>query len=918
MENKLILNYILLIMNLKSLVTALMVAALFLSSVSASAAIQTGDVPAVPKSYYKEANQRGVMDTLKYKVNINGKSFEKEALVYLPYGYDANDTDTKYNVLYLAHGGNDNPGSFFSKERTAIPLNQIADHLIETGRMNPIIIVSASYYPPKNGEGPVSMDNTIADCRNFHKEMRRDIIPAVGAKYNTYLPGSDDAAITASRKHRAYGGFSMGALSTWYELAFDSDAFSRFIPLSGDLWIYDEAGNKKDARSAAEWLNSQLTATPWRENDIQIYAYTGSDDIAYKPELELVEAISANAPLLQYSPDIARGNIHFSVFQKGVHTYDFVNQYLMNVMPMLWQKERTTPFALGADIGGTTLMESHGGKVFNINGEERETTQLMKELGMDAIRLRVWVNPKDGFCSKEDVLKMAKRAKENGMDVMLTMHYSDSWADPGKQPVPEAWKNYDYAKMKRAVAKHTEETLQLLKKNDINVRWIQLGNETTHGMLWNMGRAETNMKQYAGLSDAAYAAAKKVFPDITCIVHLDCGMDLDRYLRIFEGFNKYQSRYDMIGMSVYPYWDMQAGKVKDENETILKVCDNIKTLAKKYGKPVMITETGYESARPNEGYRFMRKLIDNASAIDECKGVFYWEPTLEGHYPLGAFTDHKPTKILDAFSDYAYNREAQDTTFYSTRQFDCSSENGRIVGTFYMPYESSYMKKGKLPIVIMSHGFGGNYHEVVKYAECMASYGIAAYVFDFCGGGMNSRSEGKTTDMSVFTEKTDLEAIIRRIKSLPNINHDEIMLLGCSQGALVSTITAAANRDDVKALILMYPALGIPESADAMLERSKDNPTEIEFWGMKMSQKYYREIKGLNPYERIRGFNRPVLLVYGEKDGITPGSSVEKFRQSVPQVKALMIDDGEHGFPYPAHHRMSETYLLDFVRSVLK
>ena len=131
------------------------------------------------------------------------------------------------------------------------------------------------------------------------------------------------------------------------------------------------------------------------------------------------------------------------------------------------------PFWLGADISGTTALEAHGGQLFNAQGEKRENTQLMKDYGLNAVRLRGWVNPKDGFCNKEDVLVMAKRAKAHDMAIMIDFHYSDWWADPAKQNIPEAWKELDYKQMKKALAKHTRETLQLLKDNDIDVKWVR-------------------------------------------------------------------------------------------------------------------------------------------------------------------------------------------------------------------------------------------------------------------------------------------------------------------------------------------------------------------------------------------------------------------------------------------------------------
>ena len=221
-------------------------------------------------------------------------------------------------------------------------------------------------------------------------------------------------------------------------------------------------------------------------------------------------------------------------------------------LPANAQSQRT--FWLGADISGTTELEARGTKLYNAKGEERENTALMKELGLNAVRLRVWVNPKAGFCSKEDVLVMALRAKVLGMAVMIDFHYSDWWADPAQQNIPEAWKDLNYKQMKKALAKHTRETLKLLKDNGIDVRWVQVGNETTNGFLWEMGRASTNMKQYAGLSQAGYKAVKKVFPKAEVIVHLDGGCDPNRYHFIFDGLRQYGAKWDMIGLSVYPYW----------------------------------------------------------------------------------------------------------------------------------------------------------------------------------------------------------------------------------------------------------------------------------------------------------------------------------------------------------------------------
>ena len=310
-------------------------------------------------------------------------------------------------------------------------------------------------------------------------------------------------------------------------------------------------------------------------------------------------------------------------------------------------------FWLGADISGTSQLEAHGVQLYNAQGEPRENTVLMREYGLNAARFRVWVNPKDGFSSKEDVLKLALRAKAQGMAIMIDFHYSDWWADPGKQNIPKAWEKMSYEEMQKALAQHTRETLQLLRDNGIDVKWVQVGNETTHGFLWPMARAEEQMQHYAGLTQAGYDAVKEVYPQAICIVHLDAACDAKRYQFIFDGLKQYGAKWDMIGLSVYPYWDIDAKLTKDEDETLTKAIANINALYKTYQTPLMIVETGYDADHPEAGKKWLKRLITAARTQTDghCKGVFYWAPEAEGHYRLGAFRNHRPTAIMDAFKD---------------------------------------------------------------------------------------------------------------------------------------------------------------------------------------------------------------------------------------------------------------------------
>lgn len=317
----------------------------------------------------------------------------------------------------------------------------------------------------------------------------------------------------------------------------------------------------------------------------------------------------------------------------------------------------TEPFWLGGDISGTTADEARGHFTMNAEGVRTETTQLMKDYGMNATRLRVWVDPKDGFCNPEDVLKMAQRSQKLGMPVMVDFHYSDWWADPGKQNPPAKWAGLNLEQTKDALAEHTRTTLQLLKENGIDVKWVQVGNETTHGFLWPMGNFEENPAQYAELTKAGAAAVKEVYPDAKVIIHLDNGFDQALYDSVFDSLKSNGVEWDVIGMSVYPYWAIEGGREDSDIMTLVDAIDNIRHLKQKYGTEVMIVETGVDARNPIPGKHFIEALIKASRDLTDgaCTGVFYWAPECDAEedYRLGAFSNGKPTVIMDAFKEAA-------------------------------------------------------------------------------------------------------------------------------------------------------------------------------------------------------------------------------------------------------------------------
>ena len=316
-----------------------------------------------------------------------------------------------------------------------------------------------------------------------------------------------------------------------------------------------------------------------------------------------------------------------------------------------------TEFRLGADISGTTADEARGRFTRDANGKVTETTRLMKDYGLNGIRLRVWKNPKDGFSSPEDVLVMARRAHRLGMDIMIDFHYSDWWADSGKQNIPARWEGLTAEQMRDSLSAHTRETLKLLKNDGIPVRWVQVGNETTNGFLWPVAHLPENMKEYAMLTRAGYDAVKEVYPEAEVIVHLDNGFDQSLYDRVFDGLRENGAKWDMIGMSVYPYWAIEGKFRPNANSTIRDAIANIRHLKEKYGTDVMIVETGFDAREPREGKELLARLIADAlnGTDGACRGVWYWAPEINANeaYHLGAFADDRPTIIMDAYREAA-------------------------------------------------------------------------------------------------------------------------------------------------------------------------------------------------------------------------------------------------------------------------
>lgn len=314
------------------------------------------------------------------------------------------------------------------------------------------------------------------------------------------------------------------------------------------------------------------------------------------------------------------------------------------------------PFARGADVSWLPQMEDAGFVFRDDDGNKAGCLDILKAHGIDMIRLRVWVDPTDdaksGHCSPREVARMAERADKAGFRVMIDFHYSDTWADPAHQTTPHKWAGHDFDDLKKDVYSHTFDVLTALQKAGVTPEWVQIGNEISDGMLWPEGRLSENPENLAALINQGARAVKKVDSDIKVVVHLDQGNNQERSRWFFDLLDEHGARYDVIGLSYYPYW---LEEKKDFRQTIDDLGENLIDLADRYRKEVMVLEVGGPDSEPAETRRMLEAVIEKVQAVPKGKGlgVIYWEPqgarSWSG-YALSCWgSDGRPTEALDAF-----------------------------------------------------------------------------------------------------------------------------------------------------------------------------------------------------------------------------------------------------------------------------
>ncbi|MFJ2294631.1 arabinogalactan endo-beta-1,4-galactanase [Streptomyces sp. NPDC087894] len=294
----------------------------------------------------------------------------------------------------------------------------------------------------------------------------------------------------------------------------------------------------------------------------------------------------------------------------------------------------------GGDLSTLPKNEAHGATYSDASGRSGDAMSILKGSGMNYVRLKVWVNPADGYNDKAHVLAMAKRAKALGMKTLVDFHYSDAWADPGKQNKPAAWAGHGYGALRTDVYNHTYDVLNALKAQGTTADMVQIGNEINGGMLWPEG-STSNWSQLAGLLTSGANAAKAVSSTTQVALHLAEGGDNAGTRWWFDNAVAQKVPFDVIALSYYAYW----------HGSLAELQTNLDDAASRYGKPVMVAETAYAHTLANDdglennvatasqlvtGYPAtpagqaanLRDVMNVVEAVPNGRGLgaVYWEP----------------------------------------------------------------------------------------------------------------------------------------------------------------------------------------------------------------------------------------------------------------------------------------------------
>ena len=308
-------------------------------------------------------------------------------------------------------------------------------------------------------------------------------------------------------------------------------------------------------------------------------------------------------------------------------------------------------YAIGADVSFLAKCEQDG-VVFKENGQPKDVLAILREHHYNWIRLRLFHDPTAAPDKLPNdlpyTLALTRRAKAMGFHILLDLHYSDSWADPAKQPMPAAWAKLNHKQLVKQVFAYTRDTIAAFAKQGLTPDMVQVGNEITGGMLWPDGKLPDNWDNFADLLQAGIRGVKagsRSGPRPRIMIHIERSGDYDTAVAFFDQVLAHNLDFDVIGLSYYPYWHGDLPTMQN----------NLRKLALRYHRPIIVVETAYNwtpgraagksrdfPETPQGQLDFLRALDAAVRAVPDGlgQGVFWWEPAAEGGLRGRSFFDY--------------------------------------------------------------------------------------------------------------------------------------------------------------------------------------------------------------------------------------------------------------------------------------
>ena len=319
---------------------------------------------------------------------------------------------------------------------------------------------------------------------------------------------------------------------------------------------------------------------------------------------------------------------------------------------------QTLDFDYGADVSFIPQIEDLGGKYYS-SGVEMEPLKIFRKNGFNYIRLRLWNNPKDGYCGLSSTLQFAQKIKTQGFKILLDFHYSDWWADPGNQKKPAAWSSLSISQLVDSIYTYTFNVIRTFDSLNVLPDMVQLGNEISGGFLWPEGEVRDSFNtdqqwsQFTNLLKSAEQAVSDAAIDTTIpiMIHIDWGGNNSGSRYFYNKLVAYNVPFDIIGLSYYPWWQ----------GTLTQLSQNLNDLSETFNKDVIVVETAYPwtlqyydnvtniigdtsqlhqnyPATVDGQYNFLKDLIQIVKNVPNGrgKGLFYWAPEYISVQPIGS------------------------------------------------------------------------------------------------------------------------------------------------------------------------------------------------------------------------------------------------------------------------------------------